>query len=172
MRQVHPEDLSDLLTNINHHFISKQQFEFVYRLKRADGTWRWVTDIGRPSHTSDGVFSGFHGCCFDITDRIEQERTLKQAKEKAEAAGHMKSDFLANISHEVRTPLNGIMGMLDALSETNTSPEQSELIATASYSAKQLLAVINDLLDVARIEAGNLSLRQVRSMSANSSARA
>jgi PAS domain S-box-containing protein len=158
MRQVHPDDLPDLLTNINHHFTSRQGFEFIYRLKRADGTWRWITDIGRPSQDTEGAFSGFHGCCFDITDRIEQERTLKQEKEKAVAAGQVKSEFLANISHEVRTPLNGIMGMLDALLDTRPSPEQAELIATATYSAKQLLAVINDLLDVARIEAGNLSL--------------
>jgi len=158
MRQVHPDDLPDLLKKINHHFRYRLQFELLYRLKRADGTWRWITDIGRPSQGNNGAFTGFHGCCFDITERIEQERNLKQAKEKAEAAGQMKSEFLANISHEVRTPLNGIMGMLDALSETQPTQEQAEFITTASYSAKQLLAVLNDLLDVARIEAGNLSL--------------
>ncbi|MBI4807016.1 MAG: response regulator [Desulfovibrio sp.] len=158
MRRVHPDDLPDLRKNLNHHFTFRREFEFHYRLKRADGAWRWITDIGRPSQDAEGAFSGFHGCCFDITDRIEQEQTLKQEKEKAVVAGQVKSEFLANISHEVRTPLNGIMGMLDALSETHPSPEQEELIATATYSAKQLLAVINDLLDVARIEAGNLSL--------------
>lgn len=159
MDRVHPDDLPSSMDRIREKVAARQPFEISYRMLRADGEWRWVTDLGRPLRGPQGEYAGYIGCCIDITVRINQQLALQEAKTRAEAADMAKSEFLANISHEVRTPLNGIMGMLDALMHAAPSVEQAEYIETAAYSAKQLLGVLNDLLDLARIEAGNLRVQ-------------
>jgi len=156
---VHPDDLPETLERIRESVAERQPFEVSYRMLRADGEWRWVTDLGRPFRGPQGEYAGYIGCCIDITVRIDQQMALHEAKARAEAADMAKSEFLANISHEVRTPLNGIMGMLDALMHSAPTAEQAEYIETAQYSAKQLLGVLNDLLDLAQIEAGNLRVQ-------------
>ncbi|MFP5221262.1 MAG: response regulator [Acidobacteriota bacterium] len=156
---VHPDDLPTSLERIRQSVSARQPFEISYRLLRADGEWRWITDLGRPFRGPKGEYAGYIGCCIDITLRIDQQMALQEAKARAEAADMAKSEFLANISHEVRTPLNGIIGMLDALMDSAPTAPQAEYIETAKYSAKQLLDVLNDLLDLARIEAGNLRVQ-------------
>lgn len=159
MDNVHPDDLPASLERIRESVAARLPFEISYRMLRADGEWRWVTDLGRPLRGPQEEYAGYIGCCIDITVRIDQQLALQEAKARAEAADMAKSEFLANISHEVRTPLNGIMGMLDALMHSTPNQEQAEYIETATYSAKQLLGVLNDLLDLARIEAGNLRVQ-------------
>ncbi|GFM35919.1 response regulator [Desulfovibrio psychrotolerans] len=94
----------------------------------------------------------------DITRRLKDEAALSAAKEAAELASRVKGEFVANISHEVRTPLNGLMGMLQLLLETPLSEEQFSYIHTALQSSKNLLRVLNDVLDFTKMEAGKLSL--------------
>ncbi|MEE9334740.1 MAG: response regulator [Granulosicoccaceae bacterium] len=99
--------------------------------------------------------------CADITEvqRISDE--LMAAKNEAEAANEAKSTFLASMSHEVRTPLNGIMGMSTLLSETELNPEQRDFAATINEAAETLLTIINDILDFSKVEAGAMELERI-----------
>jgi PAS domain S-box-containing protein len=94
----------------------------------------------------------------DVTDRVDAEHAAAEARDQAEAASHAKSRFLAVASHEIRTPLNGILGMADLLGDTPLAPEQATYLAAMKASGNTLLSFVDDLLDLAKIEAGRLDL--------------
>jgi signal transduction histidine kinase/DNA-binding response OmpR family regulator len=97
----------------------------------------------------------------DVTARVAAEQALAVAREKAEAASRAKSRFLAVVSHEVRTPLNGVLGMADLLLETGLSPEQQTYARAMKTSGEALLALIEEILDFSKIEAGRLDLESI-----------
>lgn len=94
----------------------------------------------------------------DITARIAGERALEEARSRAEEASAAKSRFLATVSHEFRTPLNGILGMADLLGDTRLDPEQTTYVRALRISGEALLALVDDILDFAKVEAGKLEL--------------
>jgi signal transduction histidine kinase len=94
----------------------------------------------------------------EVTDRVVSERALDEARTKAEAASEAKSRFLATVSHEVRTPLNGILGMADLVLDTTLSLEQATYVHAIKTSGQALLSLVDEILDFSRIEAGRLTL--------------
>ena len=110
-----------------------------------------------PVHEGDKVV-GLGGIVVDMSERDRVEKALLDAKNAAEQASRAKSDFLANMSHEIRTPLNGVIGMADLLLRTRLSPDQASMAAAVKAGGDSLLAVLNDVLDISKIEAGKLSL--------------
>ena len=96
----------------------------------------------------------------EIAEHRRTEQFLQRAMTAAESANRIKSEFLANMSHEIRTPMNGILGTLELLSESELNGDQRDLLRTAHHSTDVLLAIIDDILDLTRIEAGKMSLEQ------------
>ncbi len=124
------------------------------------GTRRWVRVVKTPIILENGTFIGILGIGEDVTERKNYEDMMEQAKKKAEEASCAKSDFLSNISHEIRTPMNGIMGFLQLLESTDLNDEQKDYINEIKKSSSLLLSLLNNILDLAKAEAGKLVLEE------------
>jgi len=157
--RIHPED-AEWVLSVNNQFFTTDASHFVieYRLRHKDGSYRWVMGRGTCLRDQSGAPSRMAGSHADITDRKAMELELVAVRDAALAASEVKSSFLANMSHEIRTPLNGIMGMLQLLEPSPLSDEQKKYIGLAIVSGQRLTALLSDILDISRIEAGKLTL--------------
>ena len=126
---------------------------------RKDGSRVPVVIRGGPVIV-EGEIVGYQGIYTDITQRKNEEAQLWEAKQRAEAANQVKSRFLSNMSHEIRTPMNGIHGAAMLLETTHLSQEQLELVQILKDSSNRMMDTITNLLDVSRIEAGRMKLRE------------
>lgn len=136
-------------------------FDGQFRMRAADGTIKWVQCRSAPRRLTDGTIVS-DGIITDITAQKESEKKLQSALIKAEAANVAKSEFLANMSHEIRTPMNAVVGISNILLGSSLSEvRQKELLETLKYSADNLLNLINDMLDYAKIEEGMIQFEEI-----------
>ena len=176
--RVHPEDKAKTLAEVQACLDGKTAvYVSEHRIRCKDGSYKWVLDRGMVvSRDRDGRALRMIGTHSDITQRMRSERELDShrlhleemvasrtaelahAKEAAEAASVAKSVFLANMSHEIRTPMNAIIGLTHLLRRADPTPEQADRLEKVDTAANHLLAIINDILDVSKIEAGKLVL--------------
>ena len=175
---VHPEDLSRVVLEVREYAASDvDQFQQEYRIVTKEGAVRWVDDRTVIARDTGGRISHFQGILIDITERKRAEEALKRAhdsleakvrertaelaiaKERAEAANNAKSVFLANMSHELRTPLNAILGYSQMMQrDPSLRHQQREYLHTINRSGEHLTALINDVLEISRIEARRIVL--------------
>lgn len=128
---------------------------------RKDGGTYWASLSITPVFDEDGELSRWICIFSDITKRREAQTALERAREAAEAASHAKSEFLANMSHEIRTPMNAVIGMTELALLTDLTPEQREYLGIAKESAESLLRLLNEILDLSKIEAGKIEIDRV-----------
>ncbi len=158
---MHPEDQDQINTYRRLADQGQGSLQLEYRMRTHDGQWKWLRDIAT-CHREPESPARLLGVMVDIESTKETEEELRRAKETAFAANHAKSEFLANMSHELRTPMNGVLGMADLLLRRNLPPEEQRYAEVIHSSARSLLVLLDDILDLSRIEANHLSIHQER----------
>ena len=151
------EEVGDTLyRQLSHdgHYVSERQ------MQRKDGSTLWVRLAARAIDRQD-LGQGVVAMLEDITEELAARRAMLHARQLAENATRMKSDFLANMSHEIRTPMNAIIGMTHLLQRTTLDDRQRDYLGRIQSSSRLLLNIINDVLDLSKIEAGKLTLERI-----------
>jgi signal transduction histidine kinase/ActR/RegA family two-component response regulator len=159
--QIHPEDREAMKEAWRQSRADGSPFRAEYRLNRDDGREVWVLSHAEMFEDADGQPVRLIGAMQNITERKRSEQAMAEAKDAAEAANRAKSAFLATMSHEIRTPLNGVLGMAQAMAADALSEVQRDRLKVIRESGEVLLAVLNDVLDLSKIEAGKLGLETI-----------
>ncbi len=159
-RRIHPDDLGEASSHLKRVRADELMgWNQDLRIKASNGEYRWMELRARLLETVEE--RTLLGTLTDIRQRKEMEAELRAAKETAEAASKAKSEFLANMSHEIRTPLNGVLGMAQSLEADDLSDDQRKKVSIILDSGKALTGVLNDVLDLSKIEAGKLDISPV-----------
>ncbi len=157
---IHPDDVEAFLDSTRKLDDAKQAL-VTYRIRRKDGSFVWVESSRRRAINPETGEPENISIVRDASARMRNENELRVAKERADAASKAKSEFLARMSHEIRTPMNGIIGMNDLLLKTPLNERQREYAEIVGQSATSLLGIINDILDISKLEAGKVELENV-----------
>ena len=155
---LHPDDADRVWDSWHKAVEERTNFRGTYRWLHPNGRVVWVETLAAPDIGDDGEIKGFVGINIDITSMKEGEEELRRARKKAEDATKAKSAFLANMSHEIRTPMNGVLGFTELMLAGDLSPTQRRYAQTIADSGQAMMQLLNDILDMAKIEAGQLDL--------------
>jgi PAS domain S-box-containing protein len=167
LRSVHPDDRQVLRGRFQALFTDHRPYDFEYRFQRKDGGWIWLHARATVAYERDGRVIT-NGILSDITARkvteeqnVALRRALEDTNRELQRASQMKSQFLASMSHELRTPLNAIVGFSDLLADETAGPlndKQKRFVNHVRTGSSHLLRLINDVLDISKIEAGQMEL--------------
>jgi len=163
-----PFDRTEFETNYHRAMVEEQSFGFDYNVRKRDQSIMTLHMTGKPERDEQGTFIRIRGSIQDITEQVKAQRNLENAKKAAEAANQklleldqLKSMFIASMSHELRTPLNSIIGFTSVLLTGMSGPlldKQKNQLTRVNRSAKHLLNLITDVIDISKIEAGRIEV--------------
>src|SRR6056297_105587 len=164
-RLVHPDDLPrfEFIMADARRLNGPDRYHDEYRIIRDDGETRWIVYTGQVIREGDNGRRRLQrvvGMMQDITERKHFEQSLQKAKESAETANRSRGEFLANMSHEIRTPMAAILGHADILKDHLTDPDNVQVVETIRRNGNFLLNIINDILDLSKIDAGKLKIER------------
>ena len=152
---VAPEDRAHVLDTLQDaHARAATHWTADFRIRRSDGRVAWTRS--QASRVGVGMDAVWNGYWVDISPLVEAEQRLRDARDQAERANRAKTAFLAAMSHEIRTPMNAILGMAELLEMGTTNWEHREMLGVINASSQSLLRILNDVLDISKVEAGHL----------------
>jgi PAS domain S-box-containing protein len=163
-QHLHPDDAAVVKTAYES-YLSGQTSEYraIFRMRHADGDWRTILSRGIGLRNDRGEPYRMLGIHADITEQKQMEDNLRLLRDQAEAANRAKSEFLANMSHEIRTPMNAVIGATQLLAMgAPLNERQEKLVGVLKESAGAMMALLNDFLDLSKIESGNLAFDSVQ----------
>jgi PAS domain S-box-containing protein len=153
VENVHTDDAALCCDAYNQAFDARMPFSRSYRLKRHDGEYRWLLDKAIPMFAPASNFTGYMGCCIDITEQKRVEEVLREKNQR-------KDEFLANMSHEVRSPMTSILAYADVLLSHLDDPDDIQCVKTIKQGGNHLLELISDILDLSKIGSGKLKIKK------------
>ena len=161
-RMIHPDDYEITMAHLESHLTGKNpNYEAEFRLKTKTGEWKWFFDKGKVVETDIfGKPLRLAGVLIDIDARKNIENELIVAVDRANADSHAKSHFLASMSHEIYTPMAGVIGMADILKQSKLSQEQEEYLNVIVKSATNLMSILNDIIEYSKLESGKLEFHE------------
>lgn len=154
---VHPDDRAATLAEVQKVTTGENTISFENRYRARDGSWRWMLWNATPFEQDQVIYAAAR----DITERKRAEENIQALQAEAEKANRAKSDFLARMSHEIRTPLNVVIGMGDVLERTTLNTEQRQYVRVFQRAGNDLLTLINDILDLSKVESGRITLEEI-----------
>ena len=155
---VHPEDQGMILETLERGFATDEVMKVRFRGLHSDGRWVMIESRGRALRDGQGKATGAVIISRDVSEAVEAEQALERAKTEAVQANVAKSEFMSRMSHELRTPLNSVLGFAQILQMEMESPSELEMIGYIVKSGGYLLELINEVLDISRVESGSIGV--------------